>query len=134
MTKEDINRLRTLRAEIESGIRKLKGFEKKERSVAQYGQSLLRSLKRIDVKNGMDTAKTDLIHTITDNQQKYLAMRAELENEIRSVQDHYLRIVLSLVYVDGLTTQEAAAVIHGSCTGSGISQLLVRYFKGSESP
>ena len=134
MTKEDLNRLRTLRAEIESSIRELKGFEKKERSAAQYGQSLLRSLKRIDVENGMDAAKTDLIHTITDNQRKYLVMRAELEDRISRIPDHYVRVALSLVYVDGLTMQEAAAVIQGGCTGGGITQLLMRYFKGSESP
>ena len=134
MTRAELNRLRILRAEIESGIRELRGFEKKERSTAQHGQSLLRSLKRIDPANGMDVAKTDLIHTITDNQLKYLAKRAEMEDKISSIPDHYVRVVLSLVYVDGLTTREAAAVIHGSCTGSGISQLLVRYFKGSESP
>ena len=109
-------------------------MEKKERSAAQYGQSLLRSLKRKDPANNVAATKAELIHTIADNQRKYLAMRAELENKIRSVPDYYLRVVLSLVYVDGLTTREAAAVIHGSCTGSGISQLLVRYFKGSESP
>lgn len=131
MTREDLNRLRILRKEIESGIRELKGFEKKERSAAQYGQSLLRSLKRIDVENGMDAAKTDLIHTIADKQRKYLATRAELEDRISRIPDHYVRVVLSLVYVDGLTAQEAAAVIRGSCTGGGIIQLLIRYFEGS---
>lgn len=130
MTREDINHLRILRAEIESGIRELRGFERKERSTAQYGQSLLRSLKRRDHANNVATAKAELIHTIADNQRKYLAMRAELEDRISMIPDHYVRVVLSLVYVDGLTAQEAAAVIRGSCTGGGIIQLLIRYFDG----
>jgi len=131
MTREDLNHLRILRAEIESGIRELRGFEKKERSAAQYGQSLLRSLKRKELANDDATAKGELIHTIADNQLKYLAKRAELEDRISRIPDHYLRVVLSLVYVDGLTAQEAASIIQGSCTGGGIIQLLVRYFEGS---
>ena len=131
MTREELNHLRILRVEIESGIRELKGFEKKERSAAQHGQSLLRSLKRRDPANNVAAAKAELIHTITDKQYKYLALRAELEDRIRSVPDHYLRVVLSLIYVDGLTTKEAAAAIQGSCTGGGIIQLLIRYFEGS---
>ena len=131
MTREDLNHLRILRAEIESGIRELRGFEKKERSAAQYGQSLLRSLKRRDPANNDVAAKGELIHTIADNQRKYLAKRAELEDRISMIPDHYVRVALSLVYVDGLTAQEAAAVIRGSCTGGGIIQLLIRYFEGS---
>lgn len=131
MTREELNHLRILRAEIESGIRELRGFAKKERSAAQHGQSLLRSLKRKDLANNVVVGKDELIHTITDKQRKYLALRAELEDKIRSVPDHYVRVVLSLVYVDGLTSQEAAAVIQGSCTGGGIIQLLIRYFEGS---
>lgn len=131
MTRAELNRLRILRAEIESGIRELRGVEKKERSVEHYGQSLLRSLKRRDPANNVAAAKAELIHTITDKQCKYLALRAELEDRISRIPDHYVRIVLSLVYVDGLTAQEAAAVIRGSCTGGGIIQLLIRYFEGS---
>lgn len=131
MTREELNQIRILRAKIESNIRELKALKKKERSAAQYGQSLLRSLKRIDPPNGVDVAKTSLIHTITDNQRKYLAMRAELEDKIRNVPDHYIRVALSLVYVDGLTAQEAAEIIQGSSTGGGIIQLLIRYFNGS---
>lgn len=131
MTREELNHLRILRAEIESGIRELRGFEKKERSAAQRGQSLLRSLKRKDFANNVVAGKDELIHTITDKQCKYLALRAELEDRICMIQDHYVRVVLSLVYVDGLTAQEAAAVIRGSCTGGGIIQLLIRYFEGS---
>lgn len=131
MTREDLNNLRILRTEIESGIRELRGFEKKERSAAQHGQSLLRSLKRRDTANNVAAAKAELIHTIADNQRKYLAIRAELEDRISMIPDHYVRVALSLVYVDGLTAQEAAAVIRGSCTGGGIIQLLIRYFEGS---
>lgn len=131
MTREELNRLRIFRAEIENSIRELREFEKKERSAAQYGQSLLRSLKRRDPANNDAAVKAELIHTIADNQRKYLAMRAELEDRISSIPDHYVRVVLSLVYVDGLTTQNAAAIIQGSCTGGGIIQLLVRYFEGS---
>lgn len=131
MTREDLNRLRILRAEIERDIRQLRNLEKKERSAAQHGQSLLRSLKRRDPVNNVAAAKAELIHTIADNQRKYLTMRAELEDRINGTPDHYVRVVLSLVYVDGLTAQEAAAVIQGSCTGGGIIQLLRRYFEGS---
>lgn len=131
MTKEELCVLRGLRAEIIRNIRELRGFEKKERSAAQHGQSLLRSLKRKDLANNVVAGKDELIHTITDKQCKYLALRAELEDKIRSVPDHYLRVVLSLIYVDGLTTKEAAAAIQGSCTGGGIIQLLMRYFDGS---
>lgn len=134
MTREDLNHLRTLQEEIEKDIRQLRNLEKKERSAAQHGQSLLRSLKRRDPANNVAAAKGELIHTIADKQRKYLATRAELEDRISRIPDHYVRVVLSLVYVDGLTMQEAATVIQGSCTGGGISQLLVRYFKGSESP
>lgn len=131
MTREDLNHLRILREGIEKDIRQLRNLEKKERSAAQHGQSLLRSLKRRDPANNVAVAKAELIHTITDKQRKYLALRAELEDKIRSLPDHYVRVVLSLVYVDGLTSQEAAAVIQGSCTGGGIIQLLIRYFEGS---
>ena len=131
MTREELHYLRILRAEIESGIRKLRGFEKKERSAAQHGQSLLRSLKRKDFANNVVAGKDELIHTITDKQCKYLALRAELEDSISLIPDHYVRVVLSLVDVNGLTAQEAAAVIRGSCTGGGIIQLLIRYFEGS---
>lgn len=134
MTREDLNHLRILREEIEKDIRQLRNLEKKERSAAQYGQSLLRSLKRRDPANNDAAAKAELIHTIAENQRKYLAMRAELEDRISMIPDHYVRVVLSLVYVDGLTAQEAAVVIRGSCTGGGISQLLMRYFEGSCSP
>lgn len=131
MTREDLNHLRILREGIEKDIRQLRNLEKKERSAAQHGQSLLRSLKRRDPANNVAAAKAELIHTIADNQCKYLAMRAELEDRISMIPDHYVRVVLSLVYVDGLTAQEAAAVIRGSCTGGGIIQLLIRYFEGS---
>lgn len=131
MTREDLNHLRILREGIEKDIRQLRNLERKERSAAQHGQSLLRSLKRRDPANNIAAAKAELIHTIADNQRKYLAMRAEMEDKISSVPDHYLRVVLSLVYVDGLTMQEAATVIQGSCTGGGISRLLVRYFERS---
>ena len=127
--REDFARLRHLQTEIERDIRKLRAFEKKEQAAAQYGQSLLRSLKRIDIAGREDGTKVALMRTITANQSKYLAMRTELEDKIRSVPDHYLRVVLSLVYVDGLTAQEAATVVQGSCTGGGITQLLIRYFK-----
>lgn len=131
MTREDLNHLRILRREIEKDIRQLSNLEKKERSAAQHGQSLLRSLKRRNHTNNDAAAKAELIHTIADNQHKYLAIRAELEDKILSVPDHYLRTVLCLVYVDGLTAKEAAMVIQGSCTGGGISRLLVRYFERS---
>lgn len=131
MTREDLNHLRILREGIEKDIRQLRNLEKKERSAAQHGQSLLRSLKRRDPANNVAAAKAELIYTIADNQRKYLAMRAELEDRISSIPDHYVRVVLSLVYVDGLTTQDAAAVIQGSCTGGGIIQLLIRYFEES---
>ena len=131
MTREDLNHLRILREGIEKDIRQLRNLEKKERSAAQHGQSLLRSLKRRDPVNNDTAAKVELIHTIADNQRKYLAMRAELEHRISMIPDHYVRVALSLVYVDGLTAQESAAVIQGSCTGGGIIQLLIRYFDGS---
>lgn len=130
MTREEVSSLHVLQAKIERDIRKLRAFEKKEQSASQYGQSLLRSLKRRDTARNVAAAKAELIHTIADNQRKYLAIRAELEDRIRGVPDHYLRVVLSLVYVDGLTAQEAASIIQGGCTGAGISQLLVRYFDG----
>ena len=131
MTREDLNHLQILQEGIEKDIRQLRNLEKKERSAAQHGQSLLRSLKKRDPANNVAAVKTELIHTIADNQRKYLAMRAELEDRISMIPDHYVRVVLSLVYVDGLTAQEAAAVIQGSCTGGGIIQLLIRYFDGS---
>ena len=131
MTREDLNHLRILREGIEKDIRQLRNLEKKERSAAQHGQSLLRSLKRRDPVNNDTAAKVELIHTIADNQRKYRAMRAELEHRISMIPDHYVRVALSLVYVDGLTAQESAAVIQGSCTGGGIIQLLIRYFDGS---
>ena len=132
MTREELNQLRILRTEIERDIRKLRTMEKKERAAAQYGQSLLRSLKRLDATGGMEGEKIALIHAITAKQDKYLAMRAEMENRISDIPDHYLRCVMSLVYVDGLTSHEAAANIQGSCTGGGIIQLLNRYFKESQ--
>lgn len=131
MTREELNRPRILRAEIERDIRQLRNLEKKERSATQHGQSLLRSLKRKNPANNVATVKAELIHTIDDKQRKYLTMRADLEAKIQSVPDHYLRLVLSLVYVDGLTMQEAASVIQGSSTGGEITQLLARYFEGS---
>lgn len=131
MTRVEANRLRILRAEIESDIRELRKFEKKERSATQYGQSLLHSLRRSNVTDGARTDKNELIQKIITNQEKYLAARAELEDKIFRIPDHYLRVVLSLMYVDGLTAQEAATIIQGSCTGGGIIQLLIRYFEGS---
>lgn len=131
MTREEVNRLRILRSEIESNTRKLREFEKKEQSAAQYGQSLLRSLRRSDSADRSETIKAELTQRITANQEKYLAVRADLEDKISRIPDHYLRVVLSLVYVDGLTAQEAASIIQGSCTGGGIIQLLVRYFEES---
>ncbi len=131
MTREKLNRLRILRAEIENSIRELRKLEKKEQSATQYGQSLLRSLKH---QNAVDLAqKEELVRTITEKQKKYMALRANVEAEIQKEPNHYVRVVLSLVYVDGLTYDEAAAAIQGCCTGGGIIQLLVRYFGGSES-
>ena len=130
MTREELNQLRILRAEIESDIRKLRAMEKKERTAAQYGQSLLRSLKRSDAAGGVEEEKAALIHAITAKQDKYLAMRAEMERRISGIPDHYLRCVMSMVYVDGLTSHEAAANIQGNCTGAGIIQLLTNHFNG----
>lgn len=131
MTREDLNHLRILREEIEKDIRQLRNLEKKERSVAQYGQSLLHSLKRRDSASNLVATKAELIYTIAGNQRRYLALRAELEDRISRIPNHYVRVALSLVYVDGMTAEETAAVIRGSCTGKGISQLLTRYFEGS---
>lgn len=129
MTREELNQLRILRTEIERDIRKLRAMEKKERTAAQYGQSLLRSLKRSDAAEEVEGEKAALIHSITAKQYKYLAMRAELENKICSVPDHYIRCAMSMMYVDGLTSHEAAANIQGSCTGGGLIRLLCRYFE-----
>lgn len=129
MTREELNQLRILRTEIERDIRKLRAMEKKERTAAQYGQSLLRSLKRLDAAEGVEGEKAALLHAVTAKQDKYLAMRAEMERRISGIPDHYLRCVMSMVYVDGLTSHKTAANIQGSCTGGGIIRLLERYFK-----
>lgn len=131
MTREEAGSLQYLRAKIKRDIRELRAIERKEQSASQYGQSLLHSLKRRNPENNIAAAKAELINIIAENQRKYLAMRAELEDRISMIPDHYVRVVLSLIYVDGLTAQEAATVIRGNCTGGGITQLLIRYFKGS---
>ncbi len=125
MTREELNQMRILRAEIERDIRELRGLEKKERSAAQYGQSLLRSLKRIDPANGVDVAKTKLIHTITNNQRKYLAMRAELEDKISG----HLPTIIStektpqeLVEIDEATGSRIIEVAGGNVYSIGRDQ------------
>lgn len=132
MTREELDRLRSLRAEIESDIRQLRGLEKKERTAAQHGQSLLRTLKRRSDLQALGREKEEETHAIIAKQKEYLALRAAMEERISQIPDHYLRVVLSLLYVDGLTTDEAAAIIQGPCTGGGIIQLLVRYFNGDK--
>lgn len=130
MTRDELDHLQTLRAEIESGIRQRRGLEKKERTAAQHGQSLLRTLKRRSNVQALGREKAELTHAIIAKQKEYLALRAAMEERISQIPDHYLRVVLSLLYVDGLTADEAAAIIQGPCTGGGIIQMLVRYFNG----
>lgn len=128
MTREQCNQLRVLRSEIEGHIRELRKIERREKSAAQHGTSLLKGLRPC---NHVDqAAKADLLETIRKKQNHYLTVRSALEVEISNIQDHTLRTIISLIYVDGMTADEAAALIPGSCTGGGVIQMLVRYFDG----
>lgn len=129
MTREYLNRLQYLKAEIKSGIHRLEAMEKREKTVANFGHGVARSLRKYDPVDHRE--KTMLIDTIQTKQKEYLSLRAELEKEISKIPDHYLRVVLSLIYVDCMTSKEAAAALGGSCTSGGIIQLLVRYFEGA---
>lgn len=75
-------------------------------------------------------AKVELLKTIQAKQNHYLSVRGALEVEISKIQDYTLQTIFSLMYVDCMTADEAAALIPGSCSGGGILQMLVRYFDG----
>ena len=128
MTREQCNQLRVLHSEIEGHIRELRKIEKREKSAAQHGTSLLKGLRPC---NHVDqAAKVELLKTIQAKQNHYLSVRGALEVEISKIQDYTLQTIFSLMYVDCMTADEAAALIPGSCSGGGILQMLVRYFDG----
>lgn len=127
MNRHGLNRLRVLRDRIILGVKELHDMERREQSVAKYGQSMMHRMTKTILAEDHYEKKTALRCNIFDLQRQFLTERAALEKEIAEIRDPYVRLTFSLCYVDLLTMQAASVFIGGDCTAGAIQALGARY-------
>lgn len=136
MSRADLERLWRLKKDMAETEKKLCAIDAKEKARAQYGSSILHSLSAPRKIDDLQSEKQSLLQELMEKQQTFLKTRVELENRIRKVDNQYVRLAMSLHYVDLLTWRQAAHIIGGKCTDRALQQLVARYMqsKGKEVP
>lgn len=130
MDRNELNRLRPLRREIVCRIKELHKMEQREISAAKQGQSLMHSMTKIALAEDHHEQKAALRSEVFYLQKKFLMERSTLEEQISKEPNAYIRLVLSLYYVDLLDMKNIANFIGGKCTAGAVQALLSRYFNG----
>ena len=127
--RERLNALRNLRDSIVADIKTLRKMERRETLSAAKYHSVTRTLRRAELPPDYHERIEELRASIYEKQWRFLSVQADLEKEISGVQDHYVRLAMSLCYVDLLTQKEAAAAIGSGVTEGAIQRLMGRYFR-----
>ena len=127
--RERLNALRNLRDSIVADIKTLRKMERRETLSAAKYHSVTRTLRRAELPPDYHKRIEELRTVIYEKQRQFLSAQADLETEISAVQDHYVRLAMSLCYVDLLTHKEAAAAIGIGVTEGAIQRLIERYFR-----
>lgn len=107
-------------------------IEDKESVISRKGGSILYSLSIAPNKDAVLQEKGLLLKELSGKQREFLKTRIELERQISKVNDQYVRLALSLHYVDLLTWKQAARIIGGNCTDRALQQLIARYISSEE--
>ena len=134
MDRYDLSSLWALRDSITKDIAELHKLENRERANAEKGASVLRSLSRAKSVPERHVQMTDLRACIFEKQKEYLFVQADLEKQIAAVPDHYVRMVLSLHFVDLLYFDDVARMIGNGIKGGAVQAIVSRYFRKKECP
>ncbi len=129
LKKQELDLLRPLRVAIISKQKELQAIARREAAAEKQYHSLTRTLLSSHCAENRSEQKERLVAELGVLQQEYLEMQAKLERKIAAVPDGYLRLVLSLYYVDLLTGKSIAALL-GGISDRAIQRLLARYFQG----
>lgn len=130
LQKQEIDVLRPLRAAYLHTLKELKALERRRASAARSGESVVRALFRVEYTENDAAQEKILTQRLLFLQQEFLAAQVLLERKIAAVPDGYIRLVLSLYYVDLLRYKDIADLI-GGISGGAVQQLLSRYFAGA---
>ncbi len=126
----EVDVLRPLRTAYLHTLKELKTLERRRASATRSGESVVRALFRVEFTENNAAQAERLTQRLLLLQQEYLASQALLEKKIAAVPDSYIRLVLSLYYVDLLRYKDIADLI-GGISGGAVQQLLSRYFVGT---
>lgn len=129
MSRTDFERLWRLKKDMVEIEKKLCALDAKEKARAQHGNSILHSLSVPRKIDDLQSEKQNLLKNLMEKQQAFLEARVELESQICKVDNQYVRLALSLHYVDLLTLKQAAHIIGGNCTDRALQQLITRYVR-----
>lgn len=132
MSRVYFERLWRLKKDMVEIEKKLCAIEAKEKTRNQHGNSILHSLSVPRKIDDLQSEKQSLLQELMEKQQTFLEVRVELEKQICKVDDQYVRLAMSLHYVDLLTWKQAAYIIGGNCTDRALQQLIARYMRSEE--
>lgn len=130
LQKHEVDVLRPLRATYLHALKELKALERRRASATRSGDSVVRALFRVEYTENNAAQEERLTQRLSILRKEFLTAQALLEEKIAAVPDSYLRLVLSLYYVDLLRYTDIADLI-GGISGGAVQQLLSRYFAGA---
>lgn len=132
LTKSELEELRGVFFQLLRDEKALRLLEERERSAAKRGTTILRCLRKGFDEEALFEEKRMLQEAISQNGIWFSNRRAELERKISNIQDQYLRLVLSLHYIDQMTYKQAAGYIGNGATGDALQALVQRFFMKGE--
>ncbi len=132
MTIRELSKLYYLKKLIDRDALRLAELE----SQLQPGSMNLNGMPRNPSSKNMMEEIVPLIVEIKDRimyeQIEYIKERKAIEDDIRSVEDYQIRLILSLRFVDLMTWNQIALIIGGNNTEDSVKKICYRYLKKSE--
>lgn len=129
LSREELEQVQRLYRSVINDMKALAELEDREHTVSMSKNTILRSLRKTELAFDHNEQKNALKESIAVQKHQMLKIRAVLEEKISRVPDPYLRLALSLHYVDLMTWEQAALFIGGSATSRGLQQLAARHFE-----
>ena len=122
MTLNELSQLYWMRREVIMDARRLVELEKMTNGIFGMTET------GVNDRTGVTASKIEeLKNILTDKQYKILTERNKLEQYIASVDDSYMRQILTLRFVDGYSWQKVAIEIGGNNTADSVRKACRRY-------